>query len=116
MWLILKTGAKFSNALSQGPLYDRHMHSHAHSRKTSAHRGPGNQRVIPTHQSVVLGKKLQKSAKFSQPRAAADLAKQGLLHILIKVSLYSELFGPHYSPFSSSAEALDVLASNVNIL
>lgn len=87
MWFILKTGAKFSNAVSQTPIYDRHMHSHTHTRKTSTHWGPGDQRVIPTHQKAVLVKKLQKSAKeFSQPRAVADLAKQGPLYILIKVS------------------------------
>lgn len=82
----LKPGARFSNAVSWTPIYDRHMHSHAHTRNTSTH-CLGDQRIIPTHQSVVLGEKVQKSAKeFSQPRAAADLVKQELLHILIKVS------------------------------
>lgn len=76
---ILKTGAKFSNTVSQASICDRHMHSHTHTAWGS--------KSYPTHHSVVLGQELQKSAKeFSWPRAAADLAKQGSLHILIKAS------------------------------
>lgn len=86
MWFILTSGAKCSNAVSQTPTYDSYMHSHAHTRKTSTH-FLRDERVIPTHQRVVLREELQESAKeFSQPRAAADLAKQGPLHVLIKVS------------------------------
>lgn len=49
MWFILKTGAKFSNAVSQTPLYDRHMHSHTHTAGKPPHTGDLGTKELSLH-------------------------------------------------------------------
>lgn len=128
MWLILNIGAKGFLMLSPMLLYIIciRMATHTHSYQGDLHTLPRDGRVIPTHQSVVLGKNYRKvPGRFpSQEQLLTQQSRDfytfsALSMVLIKVSAVRRSLCPSGSLFFSPAQSFSctyTLASNFNIL